>query len=251
MLRCIIDLLPDNNPLKKYCTKIRRAKNIAKRAKRIPEYLKDNNFEVELNYKLWITKGTRFKASERCEELDARYNRVVGWVSSYLIIFSVLTLCKIPFLTLPDNCGTFISISLSIIILVFSQFAYAKNYSVRARNYHECALEISKLYNKLRLLKTKPEHNIMDVKDIKDEYEKVLDRYDNHLPIDLAMFQLQKKEYFKIGFLSKVCCIIRYFFLVRFIYYFCVYGLPLLYIGVCIINYLFNSDNQIMIKTYI
>lgn len=231
MLRCVIDLLPDNYVLKKCYTRIRRAKNISRRAKRIPEYLKDNNFEVELNYKLWITKGTRFKASERCEELDARYNRVVGWVSSYLIIFSVLTLCKIPFLTLPENCSTFISISLSILILVFSQFAYAKNYSVRARNYHECALEISKLYNELRSLKMNPEHSISDVNEIKNKYEKVLDRYDNHLPIDLVMFQLQKKEYFRIGILHKICCNIRYFFLVRFIYYFCVYGLPLLYRG--------------------
>ncbi len=242
MLRCIIDLLPNNCPLKKCYTKIRRTKNIAQKAKRIPEYLKDNNFEIELNYKLWITKGARFKASERCEELDARYNRVVGWVSSYLIIFSVLTLCKIPFLTLPDNCSTFISISLSILILVFSQFAYAKNYSVRARNYHECALEISKLYNKLRLLKTRPEHNISEIESIKNDYEKVLDKYDNHLPIDLAMFQLQKKAYFKIGFFSKICCIVRFFFIVRFTYYFCVYGLPLLYIVVCIAYYLFKHQ---------
>lgn len=126
MLRCIIELLPDNYFLKKCYTKIRRAKNISRRAKRIPEYLKDNNFEVELNYKLWITKGTRFKASERCEELDARYNRVVGWVSSYLIIFSVLTLCEIPFFTLPENCGTFISISLSILILVLANLHMQK-----------------------------------------------------------------------------------------------------------------------------
>lgn len=245
MLRCIIELLPDNCLLKRSYTKIRRAKNISKRAKRIPEYLKDNNFEVELNYKLWITKGTRFKASERCEELDARYNRIVGWVSSYLIIFSVLTLCNISYLTLPEEYSTFISVSLSILILVFSQFAYAKNYSVRARNYHECALEISKLYNKLRLMKTDPKidpcHKIINIKQIKDEYEKVLDRYDNHLPIDLAMFQLQKKEYFRIGFFSKIYCIVRYFFLVRFVYYFCVYGLPLLYIAGCIIYYTFKD----------
>ena len=159
-----------------------------------------------------------------------------------LIIFSVLTLSEIPFFTLPENFGTFISISLSILILVFSQFAYAKNYSVRARNYHECALEISKPYNELRSLKMNPKHNMSDVNNIKDKYEKVLDRYDNHLPIDLTMFQLQKKEYFKISILHKVYCNIRYFFLVRFIYYFCVYGLPLLYIGICIIYYMFDQE---------
>ncbi len=51
-----------------------------------------------MNYKLWITKGTRFKASERCEELDARYNRVVGWVSSYLIIYAEQIYPKLVFL---------------------------------------------------------------------------------------------------------------------------------------------------------
>ena len=243
MCRLIIDLLPDDSRLKIYCNKKRRAKSIQRKEKHIPEYLKDNNFEVELNYKLWITKGARFKASERCAELDARYNRIVGWVSSYLIIFSVLNLCKIPFLTLPDNYSTFISISLSIMILVFSQFAYAKNYSVHARNYHECGLEISKLYNKLRILKMESDHNEHRdrIKEISKDYEKVLDRYDNHLPIDLAMFQLQKKKYFEINMLHEIYCLIRYFFLVRFIYYFCVYGLPLLYIGICIIYYLFRN----------
>lgn len=97
MFRYIIETLPDSSSFKKYYNKTRRAKNIRNKKKYIPEYLKDNNFEVELNYKLWVTKGARFKASERCEELDARYNRIVGWVSSYLIIFSVLNLCKIPF----------------------------------------------------------------------------------------------------------------------------------------------------------
>ena len=99
MLRYILEMLPESNSLKKIYNKKRRVRNIYKRKKCIPEYLKDNNFEVELNYKLWVTKGARFKASERCEELDARYNRIVGWVSSYLIIFSVLNLCKIPFFT--------------------------------------------------------------------------------------------------------------------------------------------------------
>ena len=236
MFRYIIETLPDSSSFKKYYNKTRRAKNIRNKKKYIPEYLKDNNFEVELNYKLWVTKGARFKASERCEELDARYNRIVGWVSSYLIIFSVLNLCKIPFFTLPDNCSTFISISLSILILVFSQFAYAKNYSVHAKNYHECALEIAKLYNELRSLKVKSEHSMQEVLKIKGEYEKILDRYNNHLPIDLIMFKLEKREYFNISLYSSFFNHIRYFILVRSAYYFCEFILPILYCSICIIN---------------
>ena len=176
-------MLPESNSLKKIYNKRRRVRNIYKRKKCIPEYLKDNNFEVELNYKLWVTKGARFKASERCEE-----------------------------------------------------FAYAKNYSVQARNYHECALEIAKLYNSLRSLKVNPRHSLYEVNKIKDEYEKILDRYNNHLPIDLMMFKLEKKEYFNISILSYISNHVRYFILVRSAYYFCVFILPVLYCIICMIN---------------
>lgn len=236
MLRYISEILPDSNSFKKYYNKKRRAKNIHNKKRYIPEYLKGNDFEVELNYKLWVTKGARFEASERCEELDARYNRIVGWVSSYLIIFSVLNLCKIPFFILPDNCSTFISISLSILILVFSQFSYAKSYSIHAKNYHDCALEIAKLYNELRLSKSGSKHSIKNIYKIKNEYEKILDKYNNHLPIDLMMFKLKKKEYFNITIYSSFFNHIRYFMLVRSAYYFCVFLLPILYCSICIIN---------------
>lgn len=240
MLRFVINLLPSNSVLKRYYTSRRRLKNIQSKSKRIPEYLKDNDFEIELNYKLWVTKGARFEASERCEELDARYNRIVGWVSSYLIIFNVLTLCEIPFLALPANYSTFISISLSILILTFSQFAYAKNYSVHAKNYHKCALEISKLYDRLRVLKSKKRCNDSDFEEIdkiRVEYEKTLDGYENHLPIDFKMFKLRKKEYFHVSVMSALLCNIKYFMLVRFVYYFCVYGLPIIYVIICVLYY--------------
>lgn len=42
-------MLPESNSLKKIYNKKRRVQNIYKRKKCIPEYLKDNNFEVELN----------------------------------------------------------------------------------------------------------------------------------------------------------------------------------------------------------
>ena len=236
MIRFIIKcFLKKDNQVRIYYERIQRAKNIKNAKSRIPEYLKDNNFAVELNYKLWVTKGARFKASTRCEEADTRYTRIVGWISSYLIIFSVLNICEIPFFTLPDNCASFLSIALSIIILVFSQFAYAKNFSVHSRNYHTCALEISSLYNKLRF--NKMNNNIVPelIEQIANEYEQILMRYDNHLPIDLDMFKIEKTAYFKLSkyqtFLTKT----RYFFLVQFVYYFCVYGLPLLYITICII----------------
>lgn len=242
MIRFIIKcFFKENNRIRIYYEAIQRSKNITNAKSRIPEYLKDNNFAVELNYKLWVTKGARFKASTRCEEADTRYTRIVGWISSYLIIFSVLNICKIPFFTLPENCASFLSIALSIIILVFSQFAYAKNFSVHSRNYHTCALEISSLYNKLRFHKMKKEIDPKLIEDITNEYEQILMRYDNHLPIDLDMFKIEKTAYFRLSKIQTFLIKTRYFILVQFVYYFCVYGLPLLYITMCIIIYLYKQ----------
>lgn len=97
-------------------------------------------------------------------------------------------------------------------------------------------LEIAKLYNSLRSLKVNPRHSLYEVNKIKDEYEKILDRYNNHLPIDLMMFKLEKKEYFNISILSYISNHVRYFILVRSAYYFCVFILPVLYCIICMIN---------------
>lgn len=189
-----------------------------------------------------MTKGARFKASERCEELDRRSARLVGWLSAYLIIFSVLPLCNIPNLTLPANFSVFISISLSIMILVFSQLEYAMNHSTKAKEFHDCALEISKLYNDLRFLKTTNEDKadeelIHKMKTISDKYEVILQKYGNHLPIDYSRFKTDKPEYFNLSRFSISRIKNQYFFKTRFINYACIYGLPTLYVfGVILLN---------------
>ncbi len=57
------------NKINLYFKKIRRAKRIKRLKKRQPPYLK-KDFGVELNYKLWFTKGARFSASERYKKLN-------------------------------------------------------------------------------------------------------------------------------------------------------------------------------------
>src|SRR5690606_38180940 len=93
-----------------YLKKIRRVKKINKAKKeansKIHPYLK-KDFGVELNYKLWITKGARFKASERnlvCGNLSAR---TIVYLSAYLIIVNLITIYKIKFLPAltPEQLG--------------------------------------------------------------------------------------------------------------------------------------------------
>lgn len=211
-------------------------------------YLKDNSFLKELNFKIWITKSARFNASARCAELNRCSAKIVGWLSAYAIIISSLTLVDFPYLCISKELNTFIAIALSILILVYSQMELAMDYSVKSKDYHTCALELSDLYNRLRILKHKcklvktgdgkevedlTEADFKELETINNEYEQILKKYDNHLPIDYSMAQIGKYKYFKISFFNEKYTRFKYFCCVKLQYYLCVYGLPLLY---CFLN---------------
>lgn len=195
----------------------------------LPEYLRDNDFATELNFKLWVTKGARFKASHRCEQQSNKYTQIIAFVSAYLVILSVLGICEIPTYSLDNKYTTFISVSLSIIVLVSSQFLYASNYSVKSIEYHRCALEISKLYDRLRIEKNN-ECLKEKIEKIAIDYEIILSQYGNHLPIDYDMFKITKKDYFGLSMLKVILIEIRFFFKCDFIYYACILGLPIAYL---------------------
>ena len=221
----------EDNRLRKYYEMKKRAKNIKKTKGKIPPYLADNNVETELNYKLWVTKGARFKASERCEGLDRRSTKIVGWLSAYLIIFSVLNICDIEMFKLPTNVSNFISISISIMILVFSQFEYAMSYSTKAKAYHDCALKISKLYDDLRMQKSdQPIENHSLIAKIADEYQLILAGNTNHLPIDYKMFKSYKPAYFNMSKWQISGVRFSYYIKTKFAFHALVYGMPLTYI---------------------
>ena len=193
----------------------------------LPDYLKENDFTVELNYKLWVTKGSRFKAAERCERQNDRYTKIIAFVSAYMIIINVINICRIPTLSIDDNFIITITTGFSIILLVASQFIYARNYAVKAERFHCCALDISDIYNRLRIEKDK---NKMDIKGLTDEYESILTRCDNHLPIDYEMFKLTKADYFKLSWWKIVRTHFIYFKVCDSMYYFSMIGVPVLYI---------------------
>jgi len=228
-------VLPKKWKLKSHLIACKRARIISKNKKKIPPYLKDNDFITELNYKLWVTKGARFKASERCEELDRRSARLVGWLSAYLIMFSVLPLCDLQNYTLAPNVSTFASISLSIMILVFSQLEYAKNYTAKSKEYHDCALGISELYDELRYIKSSkredPDKQSLfdEARKISKKYEDILQKYDNHLQQDYDMFKKDKPEYFELSKFEVAIIKFKYFLSIKLIGVICIYGIPLIY----------------------
>lgn len=214
--------------IKYYFKKVKRAKRIKKLKKKQAPYLK-KDFSVELNYKLWFTKGARFSASHRNHILNSLSSKTVGYLSAYLIIINLINIYDVPFfIKLLDNELGFWTTALSILILVYSQFESAKNYSIKSEKFHKCSLEIAELYNDLRIVKTSVNINKIDeekrVSEISKKYDIILKQHENHLPIDGAEFRAFKPEYFELNIIDVWKIKIEKYFRVHFKYHLLIYG---------------------------
>lgn len=183
----------------------------------------DKDFSAELNFKFWTTKGARFIASHRLKTINKLSLYSIGFLSTYLIILGLLSFFengnKLLFTT---NYLPIISISISILILIFSQLEGSNNYRLRAEKFHDCALEISNLYNKLRCLKTstlEEEYINKQSENLSFEYNDILKKYENHEYIDYLMFQTTKKDYFKLKKIDIINIKLRYYFSSQFLYH--------------------------------
>lgn len=221
------------NKIIHYFTKIRRAKRIALMRKKIPPYLK-GDFTIELNYKLWVTKGARFVASSRSKKIHELSSMTVGYLSAYLIIINLLNIYNLDFYTNFSNEHlAVITTSFSILILLFSQFESSKKYNVISEKYHQCAIEIAELYNELRIIKTFKTFNQTreaEIINISNKYDLILKKYENHEQIDTEYFKISKPEYFELNSFKVLKIKLKRYFVCYFKYHVFMFGPILLLI---------------------
>jgi hypothetical protein len=216
-----------------YWKKIQRTKRIKNLKNKIPPYLK-KDFGVELNYKIWITKGARFLASERNKICDNLSSQTVGYLSAYLIIVNLVTIYNIDFLyQLNNNQLGFTTTALSILILIYSQFESAKNHSIKSEKFHQCSLEIGELYNELRMVKTFENiYNREDrIRKISEKYDAILKKHENHSPIDLSSFRITKAKYFGLKWYDVWWINIKKYLWIKLKYHLMIYGPIILFIA--------------------
>lgn len=184
----------------------------------------NKTFLEELNYKFWTTMGIRFKASQRLLIQNDLSNKALGFLSAYLIILGLLSVYKITSGTvISENLIAFGSTTLSILLLAFSQMESAQDFKIRAKNFHECALRISALYNDLRITKTlenlSQQQKVKVGKELSERYQNVLDNYPNHDDIDYRMFRLEHSKFFELEKMTVWRTKLRYYFQVKLLYH--------------------------------
>jgi hypothetical protein len=170
----------------------------------VPHYCEE--FDKELNYKLWSTAGARYNASKRLEK-KARWSCwAINFCSGYVILFSIFSVLFSKYMFVHNTeivnlIIIFFSITLSLFIIIFSLAESNSRYDLRASRHHSCALEVASLYKRLRYLKscyknkTKDDSFLDKAYQISLEYDKILAQHENHEEIDFFKFKLQKPDY--------------------------------------------------------
>lgn len=160
-----------------------------------------------LAFKMWSTKGARFVADERCKSTATLSTFTIAFLSFEVIAISIYSLSGSLNNYIDSNTTTAWTLILSILFLVLSIFENTKNYSLKAKNYHNCGLEIGKVYSKLKQIlannENKDYNDQTELNKLSKEYENILDKYENHEQIDYLQFQVNKSKDFKINWRIK------------------------------------------------
>ncbi|WP_411825472.1 SLATT domain-containing protein [Luteolibacter sp. AS25] len=206
---------------------------------KLHDYLEENSWEKELNYKLWTTKGARFVAAKRLEKMDSHSKVALTFVTTYLIILSIVPAFLQQFLTVPEALIGLLAAAFSILILVYSLIESSRDFKFRAHLMHECALNVAEQYNRLRQAKEQEDLAVRNtaINEITREYELILKSAENHDPLDFRVFQTQNTDYFSISSEKEKLIIKK-----RFITYFLKYWIISIVPGLLVISLAFFTD---------
>ncbi|WP_293742054.1 SLATT domain-containing protein [uncultured Pedobacter sp.] len=199
------------------------------------DYL-EKTFLEELNYKIWSTKGARFHAHSRLKRLSKISGLCNSLISVYLTAAGLLSVYNIYNSQWISESVTAYSVTcLSILALVFGQIESAKDFNVKAKEFHACGLELSELYNELRIFKTlRPNATDPEKEEFakysSGKYQRILEKYDNHLPIDNSRFKATKPDYHNMSSFDVFRAWFNYHVSTFFIYYFLIVIPPLVII---------------------
>jgi hypothetical protein len=174
--------------------------------------------------KIWTTRGCRFQANKRLNQINNWSTWTVNILTVYIISLSILSLNPpVSYDFLSDKVTSIFMICLSILILLISILENSKNYKIRADIMHRCAKELSGIYSELCLIKDgviTTEINERLITANKD-YQSIINKYDeNHTDLDYEKFIAVNSKDFGLTQFQSLIINLKYFILVQGIYLF-------------------------------
>jgi hypothetical protein len=148
----------------------------------------------ELLRSLRYTSASRFNAAKRLEKKDTTITFLITLISIYIV---TITLMPYFFRFPPEISGVlnFITVILSIAILVSSLLHRNDNDSIKSEQHHRCALEINEL--RRELVAHRDTLSLDRFTNFSRQYNAILQKYSvNHDDIDYLRVALERPEDF-------------------------------------------------------
>jgi len=171
--------------------------------------ISEDRFGQELDRKMWITKGARFNAHQRLMYKHIWSIATIAFLSILVIIITLIQYIPGISLTAQQNDVTSISaIALALFILILSLLEASKSHQMKAMELHNCARDVSTLYNRLRQILSNPyDQDGVSVNkqlaEIASKYDEIMNRcQENHDIIDYDVFRLRHKKDFNLDLLE-------------------------------------------------
>lgn len=157
----------------------------------------ENTTIEELYDRIWKTKSARLNAYQRLSKTYYLSSYSTSLLSVYVIILSLLQPFKIISNDNIIQTINFATICVSVTLLVFVLMESSMQYNLKAEKFHDCAKAVSKLFKKYEFVKENStlseDEKFNKFKKIQKKYDKIIDLYENHRPIDFKFFQSNNK----------------------------------------------------------
>jgi len=198
-----------------------------------PQPYLDSDFGKELNFQLWATKGSRFHGARRLEAKHRWSNYAIVALAMYVFAINLMPIFQLPVgIPFSDNSVRLATVLMSIFLLIITQIESSKQYNLRAKELHDCALEIGELYRELRRIRTCNGSGSSEkrIKEIAVSYGQILRQCSNHEQIEFLYFQTTKNEYFKIGLIERLRILLLSYLKTWFFYHVAIVLPPTVYL---------------------
>lgn len=213
----------------------------------------ENTTIEELYDRIWKTKSARLNAYQRLSKTYFLSSYSTSLLSVYVILLSLLQ----PFKIVTDyeiiKNINFATICVSVTLLVFVLMESSMQYNLKAEKFHDCAKAVSKLFKKFEFIEANTAltegNKFKKHKKIQNKYDKIIDLYENHRPIDYKFFQSNNKlkEYkedytlilnqkIKLGNFNRWYIKFKYNHLIFVHYYIVIFIMPIVLIYLLCIN---------------
>ncbi|WP_321531815.1 SLATT domain-containing protein [uncultured Desulfuromonas sp.] len=183
----------------------------------------------ELDKTMWITKHSRYNASDRLRRKHSISIYTISILSIYALVLTLLE--KYGFQVSNCNIYEFSSVLLALFILVLSLTEASKNYMVSSERLFVCGNNIRDLLDELKKFNNGSETDVAGIEALSSRYSHVLKACgENHETIDYDLLRAQRpKDFNDLNWFAGLYFKMKYMFNIYGLYFVLIVIPPVLF----------------------